>query len=85
MLPIYSECKFGIDDSINSIVEVILERLKPKWIFYRLFLYYWYRITDGNKSKYYCKYQLSQSMKLFVCILGILVTICSRITKKCRE
>lgn len=28
MLPIYSECKFGIDDSINSIVEESLERLK---------------------------------------------------------
>ena len=28
MMPIYPECKFGIDDSINSIVEVILERLK---------------------------------------------------------
>lgn len=30
MLPIYTECKFGIDDSINSIIETILERLKPK-------------------------------------------------------
>ena len=31
-MPIYPECKFGIDDSINSIVEVILERLKIiKW------------------------------------------------------
>jgi len=28
MMPIYPECKFGIDDSINSIVEVILEKQK---------------------------------------------------------
>ena len=38
MMPIYPECKFGIDDSINSIVEVILERLKrtSKELFYLL-------------------------------------------------
>lgn len=30
MIPVYPECKFGIDDSINSIIETILERLKPK-------------------------------------------------------
>lgn len=30
MIPIYPECKFGIDDSINSIIETILEKLKPK-------------------------------------------------------
>ena len=37
-MPIYPECKFGIDDSINSIVEVILERLKrtSKELFYLL-------------------------------------------------
>jgi hypothetical protein len=27
---IYPECKFGIDDSINSIIETILEKLKSK-------------------------------------------------------
>lgn len=27
-MPIYPECKFGIDDSINSIIEESLERLK---------------------------------------------------------
>ena len=31
MMPIYPECKFGIDDSINSIVEVILERLQKSY------------------------------------------------------
>lgn len=31
-MPIYPECKFGIDDSINSIIEIILERLNPKAI-----------------------------------------------------
>lgn len=30
MMPIYTECKFGIDDSINGIIEVILERLKRR-------------------------------------------------------
>ncbi len=34
MIPIYPECKFGIDDSINSIIETILERLNPKAILF---------------------------------------------------
>ncbi len=31
MMPIYPECKFGIDDSINSIVEESLEKIKRKF------------------------------------------------------
>lgn len=30
MMPIYPECKFGIGDAMNSIVEVILEKLKRR-------------------------------------------------------
>jgi hypothetical protein len=30
MIPIYPECKFGIDDSINIIIKTILKKLKPK-------------------------------------------------------
>ena len=86
MIPIYPECKFGIDDSINSITETILEKLKPK-------VYILTIVSIANNKESLSEInrstienvQLSQANKLFVCVSPLFTNKRNGITKKRKE
>ena len=86
MIPIYPECKFGIDDSINSIIETILEKLKSK--VYNLTIVVLRLIkellTEINRNTIE-NVQLSQLIKSFVCVSLLFTPKRNRIAEKCKE
>ncbi len=85
MIPIYPECKFGIDDSINSIIETILEKLKPKvYSAACSFAINKESLSEINRNTIE-DVQLSQLIKLFVCVSLLFTVKRNGITKNRKD